>query len=211
MKTIAPKGYIVRSNFATTSKALPANPTPEQVDELKIYSGQRYSRACKVVEARPTKLIDVGYIIRTMSRDMADEMGNPFPGSVAGVPGTLPKEINTSATISRATTVSAAVFHGVRPDESPLATTMWTMLGDPKYTIAVPCWVTGQPIADPLEDRSGGELGEIARTLRDWSLTRDPNAIDTSILPGIWKDLWQLEDKTMQQVTAMRSAGKVRF
>ncbi len=82
------------------------------------------------------------------------------------------------------------------------------MLGDPKYTIAVPCWVTGQPIADPLEDRSGGELGEIARTLRDWSLTRDPNAIDTSILPGIWKDLWQLEDKTMQQVTAMRSAGK---
>ena len=44
----APQGYIVRSNFATTPKELPANPAAEQLAE--IYSSERYLRACSLIE-----------------------------------------------------------------------------------------------------------------------------------------------------------------
>lgn len=162
----SPNGYVVRSNFSTTANQLPLNPTKDEVENAKLYSGQRYARACSVLESRDSELIDVPLLLRNMTRDMADESGQPYVGTVAGSPGQMPLTIPTASTISRTTTVSAAVFHGARPGEDAAAATMWTLLGDPKFTIAVPCWVTGEPVADPLEDPLGGELGEIARTLR---------------------------------------------
>jgi len=200
----APKGYIVRSNFATTAQDLPATPSPEEVLQANLYSGIRYARACSLLDQRAGESIDVAFLVRQMSRDLADESGEPFPGSVSSSGGTLPERIMTETTISRSSTVSAAVFHGVRTDESPKSTTMWVLLGDPKFTIAVPCWVTGKPVADPLEDKRGGELGEIARTLRDWSLTVEADAMLTEGLPGIWKDVWKTEDTFLQKVVDAR-------
>jgi len=203
-ESVAPNGYIVRSNFATTVRNFPPNPTPDQVLQANIYSGVRYARACRLLEGRRDIPIDVSFVIRQMSRDMASDDGQPYPGTVAGGNGTLPTQIATEATISRTSTVSAAVFQGVRMGEDPANTTMWAILGDPKFTIAVPCWVTGNPIADPLEAAQGAELGEIARTLRDWSLTIDSDAVLTHGLPGIWSDLWKLEDEFLESVATTR-------
>lgn len=189
---VAPDGYIVRSNFSTTAQSLDANPTTESLSD--IATSDRYLRACNILEVCGSDNISLQEVIRRCARDLSDQDGNPYPGSVNGKPGTLPAELSTKNTISRTTTVSAAVFHGVRPGEDPRLTTMWTMLGDPKFTIAVPAFVVGG-VADELTDERGGEIGEIAITLREWSLTPDKEKIYSESLPGIWSDLWAIEDR----------------
>ncbi|QDV55099.1 carcinine hydrolase/isopenicillin-N N-acyltransferase family protein [Rosistilla oblonga] len=191
---VAPRGYIVRSNFSTTAQELDANPSPAELSDVS--SSDRYLRACGILELTASDGISVEEVLRQCARDLSDEQGNPLPGSVNGKPGTLPTRIATKNTISRTTTVSAAVFHGVRPGEDPRLTTMWTMLGDPKFTIAVPSFVVAG-VADDLTDERGGEIGEIAITLREWSLTPDKEAIYSDLLPGIWSDLWALEDRLL--------------
>lgn len=202
----APHGYIVRSNFATTAQALPANPTADQVAE--IYAGERYLRACRLIDSAPQGATDdkltLEFVLRHMARDMADDSGQAYPGTVNAPVGLLPATIPTERTISRSTTVSAAVFHGVLAGEAPELTTMWTMLGDPKFSIAVPCWVAVDAVADELTDPHGGELGEIAVTLRDWSLSPDRDGIRTRGLPGIWKDVWPVEDALVQETEQAR-------
>lgn len=192
----APHGYIVRSNFATTARDFPANPTPEQLG--KIYSAERYSQACSRLDLQKSKGITVDYLIRNLTRDLSSQTGSPWPGTVNGSKQKLPAIIKTNNTISRTTTVSAAVFQGVKPGEDPSLATMWTILGDPSFSLAVPCWVAVQDIADPLTDDNGAALGEIAITLRAWSKTNDGKGIKTEYLPDIWSDLWTVEDKILK-------------
>lgn len=192
----APHGYIVRSNFATTARNFPANPTPQQLGE--IYSAERYSQACSRLEHQRPKGITVDYLLRNLTRDLSSKKGTPWPGTVNGAAKKLPATIKTDNTISRTTTVSAAVFHGVKPGEDPKLVTMWTILGNPSFSIAVPCWVEVQEIADPLADKQGAELGEIAITLRAWCKTADGKSISTEYLPGIWSDLWPVENKILK-------------
>ncbi|EAQ79221.1 carcinine hydrolase/isopenicillin-N N-acyltransferase family protein [Blastopirellula marina] len=205
---VAPQGYIVRSNFSTTARKLNANPKSEDLDE--IYSAERYMRACSLMSIGEQQKISLEHVVRRCTRDMADK-NLPHPGSVNAPEGTLPEIINTTNTISRTTTVSAAVFQGVAPGEDPALTTMWTILGDPKFSIAVPCWVAGG-VADELTDERGGELGEIAISLRDWNLTPDKEGVYTQSLPGIWSDLWRVEDALLvdtQNAKASWSKRKV--
>ncbi len=205
---VAPNGYVVRSNFATTAQHLSAKPTPGQVTE--IYSGERFLRACRLLDlpegAPAEKRVSLAYILRQLARDMSDETGQPYPGSVNAPAGILPSVISTERTISRTTTVSAAVFHGVRAGEDPALTTMWTVLGDPKFSIAVPCWAMQESVADDLTEPTGAELGEIAITLRDWSLTTDRTGVRTTGLPGIWQDVWPIENEILRDTLAMRES-----
>lgn len=203
---VAPHGYIVRSNFATTARDFPANPTPEQLG--KIYSAERYSQACSRLDLQKEKGITVDYLIRNLTRDLSDTKGTPWPGTVNGVKQTLPTVIKTDNTISRSTTVSAAVFQGVKPGEDPRLATMWTILGNPSFSLAVPCWVEVQEIADPLADDKGAELGEIAITLRAWSKSDDGKGIHTEYLPGIWSDLWPVEDQILKLTRTFQQARK---
>jgi glutamine amidotransferase-like uncharacterized protein len=193
----APAGYIVRSNFSTLAQGLPAHPQPDQLTEIR--SGERYLRACELFASRDQEPISLAYLVRNLTRDLADPTGKPVPGSINGSAEPLPDTIATDRTISRTTTVSAAVFQGVKSGESALHTTMWVLLGDPKFSIAVPCWADVETVADDLTDPQGGELGEIAITLRDWHLTHRQNEIDTHGLPGIWQDVWPQEDRMLHE------------
>ncbi|MEW4529171.1 BPL-N domain-containing protein [Maioricimonas sp. JC845] len=197
----APAGYIVRSNFATTARDLPPRPNVNQLDG--IYSAQRYLRACRLIDSADESGVTIAHVLRRMARDLAAEDGTPCPGSINGPEGALPSVLSTVNTISRATSVSAAVFTGVRPGENPRLTTMWTILGDPKFSIAVPCWVHIDSVADPLAGEHGGEIGEAARTLRDASVISGTKDIMTDLLPGIWEDLWPLEDELLDETTTL--------
>ncbi len=199
----APHGIIVRSNFSTVAQGLPACPLPGEVAD--IYSAGRYCRAYQLLDRQRRSGIDVPFLLRRMTRDMADADGIPYPGTVAMPQADLPELIPSAGTISRSTTVSAAVFHGARPDESPLSATMWAILGDPKFSVAVPCWASQDEVADPLTDPRGGEIGEVARTLRDWSLAHRADIVSTSGLSDIWSDLWPLEDQMLQTTLRARS------
>ena len=205
----APHGIIVRTNFATTARHLPANPPLEDLPE--IYSSKRFLQACRRLHPRVDDGIDAKFVIRNLTRDLSDDQGRPVPGSINAPERSLPAFIPTDATISRTTTVSAAVFQGVLPGEDPRLTTMWAILGDPKFSIAVPCWASMDTLADPMYDDKGAEIGEIALTLRGWSLNEAGNGINTSGLPGIWNDLWPVEDRifsmTERAMEGWRASG----
>lgn len=198
----APYGYIVRSNFSMTANELPANPDFTRIK--KIYSADRYCQACSRLKSQEANGITVDYAVQNMTRDLSSINSTPFPGSINGANKKMPAVIGTDSTISRTTTVSAAVFHGVKPGEDPLLTTMWTLLGDPKFSIAVPCWVAAKEIASPLKGKKGGPLGEIAILLREWNLTSEKTGVITAHLPSIWNDLWPTEKKLLRQTAEAR-------
>ena len=199
---VAPDGYIVRSNFSTTAQQLEPLPSPDQCK--KIASAGRYCRACELLSGCQQTL-SIEYFLQNMARDLAVD-GTPVPGSINANGGTLPDFIPTQNTISRHTTVSAAVFHGVKQGEDPRTTTMWVTLGDPKFSIAVPCWSRMDQLADPIEGKRGAEIGEVARTLRDASLTQKTGQIQSEYLPGIWNDLWPQEKEIIRATLAKRDA-----
>lgn len=194
---VAPRGYIVRANFSTSASDLPTHPTAEQLQG--VYSAERYLRAHELLQSQEQGQIQVEFVLRNLTRDLADQQGRPHAGTVNGSQHPLPPTIATDNTISRTRTRSAVVFHGVRPGESAALSTMWTILGDPKFSIAVPAWAQCDKIAEPLASELGGEIGEIAITLRDWNLTSSGNAVATAGLPGIWEDLWKLEDQLLRE------------
>ena len=208
----APNGYLVRANFATTARGLPPAPDPDELGD--VYSSQRFAQACSLLEPLREHGINVSYVLRNMTRDLSGPDGKAYAGTVNGSEGKIPEVIPTDSTISRTTTVSAAVFHGVRDGEDPVNTTMWTLLGDPKFSIAVPCWVNVNEVDDAMMDPRGAELGEIAITLREWCLDQDRKSVRTSYLPGIWNDLWPVEDQIFsavsKQVDAWRAAPASR-
>jgi hypothetical protein len=84
----------------------------------------------------------------------------------------------TMATISRPTTVSAMVVHGVAPGEDPALATMWVILGQSNYGIAVPAWVAVSDIPGCLAD---GSMYDRARSLYEKG---GESAIQGSILPA---------------------------
>lgn len=199
---IAPRGYIVRSNFATTAQGVGPAPDPESL-QVK-YSGERYVRACRLIESRRGADLDVGFLLRNVCRDLANPKGVPFAGTVNGPAGDPPQTVSTASTISRTTTVSAGVFHGVKPGEDPLLTTMWVVLGDPKFSIAVPCWVSIEKLSDAVTGEKGGPICSIATTLREWNLTEDRDGVHTGQLKQIWDDVWPVEGRLIDQVADLR-------
>lgn len=196
---VAPQGYLVRSNFSTLATQLPASPSEDSVSEVR--SGERYARACRLFE-RSAGPIELAYLIQQVTRDLATPTLEAIPGSLNGDIGSLPEWVPTANTISRATTVSAAVFHGVKAGEDPGLTTMWVALGDPKFSIAVPCWVNMAAIADSMQGEAGAEIGELARILRDASLHVDGESVRGSVLQEIWNDSLPIERTIIEQTQA---------
>ena len=125
------RGLVVRANFATTAKG----------DRGK----DRFNRATAVCARIPegTKL-DSRFLLQQFCRDL-----EPPPSAKSGVEGTQ----DVRETVHRQSTVAAMVFHGVKEGEDPAFTTMWAVLGQPLFSVAVPCW----PAAGPTAAVMGGK------------------------------------------------------
>ena len=68
------------------------------------------------------------------------------------------------ATISRTSTQSVMLVHGVGPDEDPCLVTMWVILGQSNYGITVPVWIR---VSDIPQCLSSGEMYDRAKSLYD--------------------------------------------
>ena len=66
------------------------------------------------------------------------------------------------STISRDTTRSAIVVHGTLPDEDPALATMWVLLGQTNYSIAVPTWARVPKLPECLRS---GQMYDRAKSL----------------------------------------------
>lgn len=199
---VAPNGYIVRSNFSVTGQKLDVClPQAEQLGE--IYSAQRYLRADAIARAAVPSGLDARYLAIHCARDLSAEDGLPFAGTVNGEPGELPPFIPTRNTISRTTTVSFAVFQGVKPGEDPLLTTMWVGLGDPKFTVAVPCWLAAGPVPSELQGGKACPLCDSAIKLRGCFFDKAQDGIHTAGVADVWTSLRREEASTFDRVQGL--------
>jgi hypothetical protein len=137
----APLGIIVRTNFAFTGDGSGAGHI-------------RYNRAVELLSgAMLAGRLSHRFLLQVAARDLKNDVIDPYPlpyeGSQDGLP---PGYIRTANSINRSTTRSSAVFHGVRAGEDPRLTTMWTILGEPVCSVALPVW----PLAGSVPAELGG-------------------------------------------------------
>ena len=100
--------------------------------------------------------------------------------------------IYTYKSICRSTSVSAAVIQGILPGESAKLSTMWTMLGQPAASIAVPYWPVGKTPAE-ANGISTAPLCNIARQIKSFlfDYETDRHYIDSyQLLDGNGGGLW---------------------
>jgi hypothetical protein len=187
---VAPDGYIVRSNFSVTGGG----------DGGKI----RYIRGEKLWnKAVAKKKLSHKHILRTIARDMADENGVqysiPLQEKIAGNPGLT---INTYATINRPSTASVALFHGVKQGEHPSLTTFWAVLGEPIFSVAVPCWIISDSVAPELDGEQFSPLCTSVLKIKrsnyfDYGVKK--RFLKTKNLNAIWETTYPVEDRIFEQ------------
>lgn len=192
---VAPEGFIVRSNFAMSAD----NP------RTRARSIERYQRGNSICKAAVAKEnLTARHLLRQFCRDLADSDGEPLPVPLERQIGKAPAGmLDNNKCIARPSTRSAVVFHGVRESEHSDLTTFWVVLGEPIFSIAVPCWVRTGAVAPELDGKEHSPLCDTAIALtadgyvrRKREGRRSPvSYLNTKELPKIWEKTYPAEDE----------------
>lgn len=128
----APFGYIIHTNYSFTGN-----------DINDGYGYIRYAAANKLFDnAIASGALNASYLLQKCSRSLEHSLTGD------NLYQNLPDEDDCNFVffadyIPRKSSVSTVVVQGVNKDESPSHAIMWTMLGWPLTTVAVPVWVLG--------------------------------------------------------------------
>lgn len=170
--SVAPHGYLVRANFSVSGKLNEgAGYVRYQTTEQKLFT------------ASVTNEITPQWLFSNLSRSFVNPlMGIDLKSGQFNKPQTNGWFVEQDF-ITRKKSSCAVVIQGVKPDEDPSFTTMWTVIGYPPVTPAIPVWVKGAAGKLPrLLSVTGGRfdspLCDAASLLRDriYSYTRGNNA-----------------------------------
>lgn len=199
---VAPLGFIVRSNFSETARD--KKPDEEQVLS-SLYSSDRYLRAYELCESRlMTSKLDLEFILFEVCRDIDGpptcDFGCELDSKETQGVGTF----KTSSTLSRNSTVSAVVFQGVKPGESPAKTTMWSILGEPMFSVAIPAWASQGGVAEQVDGPLTSSLCDLSLQLRMANYDQDGREIKTNNLPMITRRI-----KTFEQALIAKTQKSV--
>ena len=138
-----PNGYEVRSNFAY-------NGGPSHVGQ------HRHDRAVDLIgSAIALGTIDAGYLFDTVARDLVNEEIDPYPLPYAGYfvyyGDTLEGGVRTHDAINREITASGFVAQAVQESEDPLLSVLWSMVGEPVMTPAIPLWIGSFSVPESMQ------------------------------------------------------------
>ncbi len=183
-------GYIVRANFSINGGGSSGT--------------ERYNRSVAIM-ADLFANNDINYrsILQTHSRDFSDSDSLPYdiPFPAQCEPEKPWGYIPASVSISNPSNGSTAVFRGVLPDEPAELTVMWTLLGQPAGTIAVPIFPLGEPPIE-MNDDDSSLLCTRALEIRShlYDCPGGSSYIDTYKLrndaeTGIWDQVFPTEDQ----------------
>jgi len=129
---VAPNGYLIRSNYSF-------NGFKDQG-----YGYIRYSSANELLEfADGSNIISVKYIFQNVSRSLKHSLTKDDLSANLSPDFNTPKMSFFEDFIPRYSSCASFVAEGVKKGESPEFTTMWTILGFPLTSVAVPVWIKG--------------------------------------------------------------------
>ena len=192
-----PKGYILRTNFAVNGGGSTGK--------------ERLIRSVKLVnDFYSGDSLNHKSILRYQMRDFSDLSSDPFPIPFDGGYASKPHGyIETNWSICRNTSVSATVITGILPGEFPELSTMWTILGQPATSIALPYW----PIGFPPHHADGvitSLLCDVSLQIKEqlFDYASDADWIDTYKLlngngGGLWTKTFPYEDTVLNEVEAL--------
>lgn len=151
----APEGYIVRTNYSFTGKA----------NEGAGYI--RFDRATELLHKQSaTGSISLEWILLVASKDMTnsmtgiDPLAEPLP-----VSSEHRKMYHMNDSITRRTAAATILFHGVEAGKNPSYTIMWTRLGHPLCSVAMPVWLNSFDEATLLSGQDSAPISKIAFAL----------------------------------------------
>jgi hypothetical protein len=129
---VAPHGYLVRTNFSVSGT----------LNEGAGYI--RYQEAYnQLFTATAAQAITPGWLFSNLSRSFHNPlMGIDLKSGLFNKPHTNGWFVEQDF-IARRSTSCAVAIQGVKPGEDVAFTTMWTVIGYPPVTPAVPVWVRG--------------------------------------------------------------------
>lgn len=153
---VAPQGYIVRTNYAFTA--------PEGTEGGGYIRFERISHLFQ--RAAAENRLSLQFILQEASRDLVNEKihSNPLALLPTQDPS-VPLYIRTNDTINRISTVSASVFHGAPSQEKAYTATMWTILGQPICSVAVPLWVQAGTVPPVLGGEGTSPMNDLSKEL----------------------------------------------
>jgi len=128
-KKVAPNGYIIRANYSFTGR------------ENEGYGYIRYMNAEKeFFAAAGTNQLDPTFILKNQCRSLENFLTEDDVKSYQNLSENQNNFIVVKDCINRYISTSSFVIQGVKNNEDPKLTTMWTLLGFPLASVAVPTW-----------------------------------------------------------------------
>lgn len=127
---VAPNGYLIRTNFSFSG------------EENKGYGYIRYATAAGLFENQiKDGKISFKFLINDVSRCLVHsftktDLSKKLPASLEDTNYVYFRDF-----IPRYSTSAAVVVQGIKENESPELTTMWTILGFPLTSVTVPVWL----------------------------------------------------------------------
>lgn len=129
---VAPFGYLIRTNYSFTGT------------EQTGYGYIRYSTAQELFyQASAINNLSYKFLLQDISRSLKHSLTTIDLLKEIPESSLRPKFVFFRDYIPRFSSVSSVVVQGVKPNESPLFTTMWTILGFQLCSVAIPVWVAG--------------------------------------------------------------------
>lgn len=148
--TIAPDGYLLRTNFAFEG-------SPD-----KRKGTVRFATISQLVETEyKTKKLSVNFILQEADQSLKNAILDHDLASELPDDSSAQKIILFRDYIVRSSSTSSLIVHGVLPGEDPALTTLWTVLGFPLTTPGIPIWVAAGPDLPELALSSDGRVSPI--------------------------------------------------
>jgi len=184
----SPEGYVLRTNFSFNGGGKGGLQRFERTNKLikDFYSGDS---------------LNYKSIIRYQMRDLVDRDNQKIAIPWEGRWGESPVGyIHCTNSISRPTSIGAAVFHGVKEGELARLTTMWTIIGQPAASIATPYWPIGKASKLSSHEKRSGLFNITAKIKNQLFDYRNKNFINTNKLrnnngTGLWNYTFKVEDE----------------
>ena len=202
---VAPEGYLIRTNYSFAGK------------ENKGFGYIRYATAAGLFENQTKDgKISFEFLINDVPRCLIHSFTN------TDLAENLPESLNEKDYvyfrdyIPRYSTSAAVVVHGIKENESPSLTTMWTILGFPLTSVTIPLWLTDVGLLPSIlmgDETGNAPLCNLALQLKDkvFSSQNDAreNYMNLSALmnkenTGVYQKLIPVEEQIM-----IRSKGNL--
>lgn len=192
--TVAPEGFIARSNFSIATR-----PTNEGRGQIRYNEAVRQMR-----HAIADGMVNVDFLLNNVARSFCNPMlGIDLKSGNFNKPRTTGWYADEDF-ITRFTSQSGMIFQGVKDGESPELTTMWTIVGYPAATVCIPAWVKGgekgQSMMLSADTTYHSPMQRYANTLRKSVYTYKLDNTDINTKKYFeWEKLFNLQNTGIMQ------------